>query len=159
MALFCVILANSGSFRAYCVRVHVRYLISWWVLVFPVSVSHGVDVELQSLSWEAEYRCKPRVVSHYDRFQWSIYHLRAVLVRAGTATACLSQQDISNECRRWVNWTQACSRRHALHTCSAGAFSSCVVVWTWSSHMKGATTAPYCSRQSCVLRTHIGSHA
>jgi len=33
MALFCVISANSGSFRAHCVKVHVRYLISWWVLV------------------------------------------------------------------------------------------------------------------------------
>jgi len=33
MALFCVISANSGSFRANCVKVHVRYLISWWVLV------------------------------------------------------------------------------------------------------------------------------
>jgi len=31
MALFCVISANSGSFRAHCVKVHVRCLISWWV--------------------------------------------------------------------------------------------------------------------------------
>jgi len=28
MALFCVISANSGSFRAHCVKVHDRYLIS-----------------------------------------------------------------------------------------------------------------------------------
>jgi len=34
MALFCVISANLGSFRAHCVKVHVRYLISWWVLVW-----------------------------------------------------------------------------------------------------------------------------
>jgi len=33
MALFCVISANSGSFRAHCVKVHDRYLISWWVLL------------------------------------------------------------------------------------------------------------------------------
>ena len=33
MALFCVISANLGSFRAHCIKVHVRYLISWWVLV------------------------------------------------------------------------------------------------------------------------------
>ena len=33
MELFCVISANSGSFRAHCIKVHVRYLISWWVLV------------------------------------------------------------------------------------------------------------------------------
>ena len=25
--------ANSGIFRAHCVKVHVRYLVSWWVLV------------------------------------------------------------------------------------------------------------------------------
>ena len=34
MALFCVISANSGNFRAHCVKVHVRYLISWRVLVY-----------------------------------------------------------------------------------------------------------------------------
>jgi len=28
MALFCVISANSGSFRAHCVKVHFRYLFS-----------------------------------------------------------------------------------------------------------------------------------
>jgi len=39
MALFCVISANSGSFRAHCVKVHVRYLISWWVLVHLGSVT------------------------------------------------------------------------------------------------------------------------
>jgi len=39
MALFCVISANSGSFRAHCVKVHVRYLISWWVLVYGSHVS------------------------------------------------------------------------------------------------------------------------
>jgi len=33
MALFCINSANSGSFRAHCVKVFVRYLISWWVLV------------------------------------------------------------------------------------------------------------------------------
>ena len=32
--LVCVISANSGSFRAHCVKVNVRYLISSWVLVF-----------------------------------------------------------------------------------------------------------------------------
>jgi len=41
MALFCVISANSGSFRAHCVKVHVRYLISWWVLVYVVG-QHGM---------------------------------------------------------------------------------------------------------------------
>jgi len=38
--VFCVISANSGRFRAHCVKVHVRYLISWWVLVI-----NAVDVE------------------------------------------------------------------------------------------------------------------
>jgi len=38
-ALFCVISANLGSFRAHCVKVHVRYLISWWVLVVKRSES------------------------------------------------------------------------------------------------------------------------
>ena len=38
MALFCVISANSGTFRAYCVKVHVRYLICWWVLVITANM-------------------------------------------------------------------------------------------------------------------------
>jgi len=33
MTVIFVISANSGSFRAHCVKVHVRYHISWWVLV------------------------------------------------------------------------------------------------------------------------------
>jgi len=33
MAVILRYLANSGSFRAHCIKVHVRYLISWWVLV------------------------------------------------------------------------------------------------------------------------------
>jgi len=40
MALFCVISANSGSLRAHCVKVHVRYLISWWVLVGWLGSKH-----------------------------------------------------------------------------------------------------------------------
>jgi len=38
MSLFCVSSVNSGSFRAHCVKVHVRYLISWWVLVSWVNI-------------------------------------------------------------------------------------------------------------------------
>jgi len=38
MALFCVISANLVAFGAHCVIVHVRYLISWWVLVCSICV-------------------------------------------------------------------------------------------------------------------------
>ena len=44
MALLCVISANSGSFRAHCVKVHVRYLISWWVLVVAWWCAAVLDV-------------------------------------------------------------------------------------------------------------------
>jgi len=47
MALFCVILANSGSIRAHCVKVHVRYLISWWVLVIPCAYWALQDLQQQ----------------------------------------------------------------------------------------------------------------
>ena len=40
--LFCVISANSGTFWSYCVKVHVRYLISWWVLVSTDVRRNGV---------------------------------------------------------------------------------------------------------------------
>jgi len=33
MVLFCIFSANSGSFQVHCVKVHIRYLICWWVLV------------------------------------------------------------------------------------------------------------------------------
>jgi len=36
-----VISANSGIFRAHCIKVHVRYLISWWVLVVTVVYGGG----------------------------------------------------------------------------------------------------------------------
>jgi len=36
MAVILRYFSEFGSFRAHCVKVHVRYLISWWVLVvFP----------------------------------------------------------------------------------------------------------------------------
>jgi len=47
MALFCVISANSGSFRAHCVKVHVRYLIFWWVLVFKFQKVYPDSIPLR----------------------------------------------------------------------------------------------------------------
>jgi len=50
MALFCVISANSGSSRVHCVKVHVRCLISWWVLVsFSWTVCPGTQRVTQSI--------------------------------------------------------------------------------------------------------------
>ena len=43
IALFCVISANLGSFRAHCVKVHVRYLISWWLLVCEATVLEAIN--------------------------------------------------------------------------------------------------------------------
>jgi len=70
MALFCVISANSGSFRAHCVNVHVRYLISWWVLVSGENLAilrlHGwlmvgwslVFAEIEQKTWHFCFRSK-----------------------------------------------------------------------------------------------------
>ena len=67
MALFCTISANSGSFRAHCVKVHVRYLISWWVLVslcqltnltIHNSISHSLpaqDLPLSQTFWSQDW--------------------------------------------------------------------------------------------------------
>jgi len=49
MALFCVISANSGSLRAHCVKVYVRYLISWWVLVLYTPTLWTYAPNLKSL--------------------------------------------------------------------------------------------------------------
>ena len=42
MALFFVISANSGSFRAHCIKVHVRDLMSWCVLVLVDNAYHCI---------------------------------------------------------------------------------------------------------------------
>ena len=42
MAVILLISANSGTFRAYCVKVHVRYLICWWVLVCYLTYHGGL---------------------------------------------------------------------------------------------------------------------
>jgi len=55
MALFCVISANSGSFRAHCVKVHVRYLISWWVLVL--------------IYWKVKVKLGKLVTAHCGKIQ------------------------------------------------------------------------------------------
>ena len=43
MALLCVISANSGSFRAHCVKVHVRYLMTSpdeFLFLFATAIHH-----------------------------------------------------------------------------------------------------------------------
>jgi len=49
MAVILRISANSGSFRAHCVKVHVRYLISWWVLVRAVTRRSPLELRPTSL--------------------------------------------------------------------------------------------------------------
>jgi len=56
MALFCVNSANSGTFRAYCVNVHVRYLISWWVLVNPDSLNAGLCTLAMTTGFFIQYK-------------------------------------------------------------------------------------------------------
>jgi len=92
MVLFCVISANSGSFRAHCVKVHVRYLISWWVLViFSVVASLGLSAHVRvccfrfiffnrptkqrDRRWENDseityFRVKPDVINQSTRFKY-----------------------------------------------------------------------------------------
>ena len=44
MALFCVISANSVAFGEHCIKVHVRRLISWWVLVLSTEVDEIAEM-------------------------------------------------------------------------------------------------------------------
>ena len=52
MALFCVISANSGSFRVHCVKVHVRYVLS------PVCLSVCLSVARARYSGGCNFRHK-----------------------------------------------------------------------------------------------------
>jgi len=69
MALVCVISANSASFRAHCVKIHVRYLISWWVLVRPVVSYRWVHISMARAFSE-------RLVLHVDSImtRWKLMH-------------------------------------------------------------------------------------
>jgi len=53
MGLFCVVSANSGIFRAHCVKVHVRYLIYWWVLV--IIVRYAIQITFVNRSTKRYY--------------------------------------------------------------------------------------------------------
>jgi len=78
---FCVISANSGSFRAHCLKVHVRYLISWWVLVSIVQTqARKVTFVLIGLASWITVRCFRCNISHYFSSMasrillWSLLH-------------------------------------------------------------------------------------
>jgi len=89
MALFCVISTNSGSFWAHCVKVHVRYLISWWVLVLR-----------RDKDWSCRARC--RVLMH---LMWLTYDLSCV-VQAMLCYAVIRSRRFA-AVYRWCppNWT------------------------------------------------------
>ena len=88
MALFCVISANSASFRAHCVNVHVRYLISWWVLVLSLTVRRykAKCVRTRCLQ-EGMGQFEPRfqgeavvplpIYWHHSKGNWLRYHFAA----------------------------------------------------------------------------------
>jgi len=56
VALFSFISANSGSFPAHCVKVHVRYLIIWWVLVLCYFTLHAKQTRVSSV--ESDMGCE-----------------------------------------------------------------------------------------------------
>ena len=82
MALFCIISANSGSFRAHCVKFHVRYLISWWVLVSlcqltsltihnSLSLSFSLSLPAQDLPLSQTWPRTDSANFLTDRFFWA----------------------------------------------------------------------------------------
>jgi len=93
MALFCVVSAKSGSFRAHCVKVHVRYLISWWVLVhygrmllFKAKFHYAIWFEAgrrPAVSWNLAYHLDGQT----HRRAWPQYILRRLrLTQTVTST-------------------------------------------------------------------------
>jgi len=114
MALFCVISANPGSFRVHCVKVHVRYLVSWWVLVVYVIDSSVLNLMLLNgasvkyvtclvLAWKCWVGCDGRFVSGTwwrarQRLRWvTEQHWREgwTTLRGVGVTACQSHQQPS----------------------------------------------------------------
>ena len=69
-ALFCVISVNSGSFRAHYVKVHVRYLISWWVLVSCASLLSPWHVSLTTVIILAVVIITTGIV---EKLRWNVH--------------------------------------------------------------------------------------
>jgi len=75
MSLFCVISANSGSFRAHCIKVHVHYLIYWWVLVtYATLASAGISCRRVCLSVCPSVRLSVR---NKSIFYWKRLNVRS----------------------------------------------------------------------------------
>jgi len=71
-----VISANSRSFRAHCVKVHVRYLNSWWDLVVLILGSSTLLVNMP----DANYTCPAMPLKDCLVFvQWSLRIIKDVL--------------------------------------------------------------------------------
>jgi len=104
MALFCVFPpANSGSFRAHCVKVHVRYLISWWVLVvFSFFITLFCLVLCGRLSW-----LLVSFLAHVNIVYGIISYRSLFICRAGV-TRCTTVR-----CTRWNLWMSTWSLSHA----------------------------------------------
>jgi len=72
MTLFCVISANSGSFWAHCVKTHVRYLISWWVLVITGSITRSASLPVYNLLRGRFWGFSPRRGDTLHRWRWNL---------------------------------------------------------------------------------------
>jgi len=87
--LFCVISANSDTFRAYCVKVHVRYLISWWVLVF--------DWLLKPVG----NRCLQKDHLRYEQWRFCVYPTDAVELCCVGVVSLLVAVEMLCTCQCW----------------------------------------------------------
>jgi len=101
MALFCVISANSGSFRAHSVKVHVRYLISWWVIVCYtwMTCQPGSKTISRCPQTTPRYGQKYRqiqIVTYYKK-TWTIYR---------TIVSEVATEATSREVQSYACWTQ-----------------------------------------------------
>jgi len=68
MALFCVISADSGTFWEYCVKVRVRYLISWWVLVHIANLLSAVLCNWAEFNAHSAHCCRSDAIRLFQTF-------------------------------------------------------------------------------------------
>jgi len=88
MALFCIISANSGSFRAHCVKIHVHYLI-WWVLVtkifgslkFLSKTCFALDTEHYGPIPELTRQIMDGWYAYIDKWRWWMWMVAAIYRR------------------------------------------------------------------------------
>jgi len=132
IALFCFVSANSGIFRAHCVKVHVRYLIYWWVLV--EACRYTIERSVHASNAPTRPRKLPlrvRVLTNGRAVQngWTDRDAAQTADSYGLKEQCISWMSILAPSGEY-DWTFSCTIQKA--TARTGRLRPLVMVALWN---------------------------